>query len=431
MRSFKKSQELYKEAVELIPGGVNSPVRAFQAVGDFLVFVKEGYGSHVIDVDDNDYVDYICSWGPLILGHRPEVVTKALMKGLETGTTFGIPTEIESDMAKFIIAHVPSIEMVRMVSSGTEATMSALRLARAYTKRNKIMKFEGCYHGHADHLLIKAGSGALTLGVPSTPGVPEGIAGDTINAKYNDLASVEAIFAEMGNEIAAIIVEPIAGNMGLVLPEKGFLEGLREITSRYGALLIFDEVISGFRASIGGAQGYYGITPDLTCLGKIIGGGLPVGAYGGKKEIMNKVAPAGPVYQAGTLSGNPLAMAAGLAALNELTDESIYQNLAAKGAALAEGLRQAAAEAGVKVTVNNFGSLLTVFFTEGKVTSYPQAAASNTAQFKAFYQSMLNQGFYLPPSQFECWFISNAHTDEDIKKTIEAAKVAFGPAKLS
>ncbi len=431
MRSFKKSQELYKEAVELIPGGVNSPVRAFQAVGDFPVFVKEGHGSHVIDVDNNDYVDYICSWGPLILGHRPEVVTKALMKGLETGTTFGIPTEIESDMAKFIIAHVPSIEMVRMVSSGTEATMSALRLARAYTKRNKIMKFEGCYHGHADHLLIKAGSGALTLGVPSTPGVPEGIAGDTINAKYNDLASVEAIFAEMGNEIAAIIVEPIAGNMGLVLPEKGFLEGLREITSRYGALLIFDEVISGFRASIGGAQGYYGITPDLTCLGKIIGGGLPVGAYGGKKEIMNMVAPAGPVYQAGTLSGNPLAMAAGLAALNELTDESIYQNLAAKGAALAEGLRQAAAEAGVKVTVNNFGSLLTVFFTEGKVTSYPKAAASNTAQFKAFYQSMLNQGFYLPPSQFECWFISNAHTDEDIKKTIEAAKVAFGQAKLS
>ena len=414
MRSFKKSQELYKEAVELIPGGVNSPVRAFQAVGDFPVFVKEGHGSHVIDVDNNDYVDYICSWGPLILGHRPEVVTKALMKGLETGTTFGIPTEIESDMAKFIIAHVPSIEMVR-----------------AYTKRNKIMKFEGCYHGHADHLLIKAGSGALTLGVPSTPGVPEGIAGDTINAKYNDLTSVEAIFAEMGNEIAAIIVEPIAGNMGLVLPEKGFLEGLREITSRYGALLIFDEVISGFRASIGGAQGYYGITPDLTCLGKIIGGGLPVGAYGGKKEIMNMVAPAGPVYQAGTLSGNPLAMAAGLAALNELTDESIYQNLAAKGAALAEGLRQAAAEAGVKVTVNNFGSLLTVFFTEGKVTSYPEAAASNTAQFKAFYQSMLNQGFYLPPSQFECWFISNAHTDEDIKKTIEAAKVAFGQAKLS
>lgn len=430
MRSFSKSQELYKEAVELIPGGVNSPVRAFQAVGDYPVFVKEGSGSHIIDVDGNEYVDYICSWGPLILGHRPEVVSQALMEGLQTGTTFGIPTAIEVEMAEFIVENVPSIEMVRMVSSGTEATMSALRLARAYTKRNKIVKFEGCYHGHADNLLIKAGSGALTLGVPSTPGVPEGIAEDTINAKYNDLASVEAIFAEKGSEIAAVIVEPIAGNMGLVLPNEGFLQGLREITARYGALLIFDEVISGFRASLGGAQGYFGITPDLTCLGKIIGGGLPVGAYGGKKEIMSMVAPAGPVYQAGTLSGNPLAMAAGLAALRELKNADIYAKLAHLGAMLTDGLKAAATNAGVNVTINNFGSLLTVFFTDTPVTTYPEAAGSDTKQFKAFYQSMLNQGFYLPPSQFECWFISAAHTEEDIKATIEAAKVAFAQAKL-
>ena len=425
------SQEIFSKACELMPGGVNSPVRAYRAVGMTPPFIERAEESHIFDVDGNKYVDYVGSWGPMILGHAREEVVRAVTTAAVRGTSFGAPTNGEVELAEMIRNAVPSMEMMRMVNSGTEAVMSAIRAARGYTGRDYIVKFEGCYHGHADHLLIKAGSGALTLGVPSTPGVPEGIAGDTINAKYNDLASVEAIFAEMGNEIAAIIVEPIAGNMGLVLPEKGFLEGLREITSRYGALLIFDEVISGFRASIGGAQGYYGITPDLTCLGKIIGGGLPVGAYGGKKEIMNMVAPAGPVYQAGTLSGNPLAMAAGLAALNELTDESIYQNLAAKGAALAEGLRQAAAEAGVKVTVNNFGSLLTVFFTEGKVTSYPEAAASNTAQFKAFYQSMLNQGFYLPPSQFECWFISNAHTDEDIKKTIEAAKVAFGQAKLS
>ena len=429
MRSFENSKRLYQEAVELIPGGVNSPVRAFQAVGDFPIFVKEGNGSHIIDVDNNEYVDFICSWGPLILGHRPQVVNDALTKGISIGTTFGMPTEIETEMAKFICDHVPSVEMVRMVSSGTEATMSALRLARAYTKREKIVKFEGCYHGHADHLLIKAGSGALTLGVPSTPGVPESIANNTLNARYNDLISVEALFKQYPEQIAAIIVEPIAGNMGLVPPKAGFLAGLRELCDKYGALLIFDEVISGFRASIGGAQKLYGITPDLTCLGKIIGGGLPVGAYGGKKEIMSQVAPAGPVYQAGTLSGNPLAMAAGLAALNELTDEKVYEKLESLGSMLAQGLKEAADQANVKVSINFVGSLLTVFFTESLVESYEQAQSSNTAQFKVFFQAMLEQGYYLPPSQFECWFLSAAHTEDDIKGAIEAAKVAFQKVK--
>ena len=425
MRSFANSKKLYQEALELIPGGVNSPVRAFQAVGDFPIFVKEGKGAHITDVDDNEYVDFICSWGPLILGHKPECVVDALQEGLKTGTTFGIPTEIEIKMAEFICENVPSIEMVRMVSSGTEATMSALRLARAYTKRDKIIKFEGCYHGHADHLLIKAGSGALTLGVPSTPGVPESIASNTLNARYNDLISVEVLFKQYPEQIAAIIVEPIAGNMGLVPPRAGFLTGLRELCDKYGALLIFDEVISGFRASLGGAQELYGITPDLTCLGKIIGGGLPVGAYGGKKEIMSMVAPAGPVYQAGTLSGNPLAMAAGLAALKQLKDKEIYNKIERLTAMLAQGLKQAADEAKVKVSINYSASLLTVFFTESIVESYEQAQNCNTAQFKVFFQSMLEQGYYLPPSQFECWFLSVAHTEDDINGAIAAAKVAF------
>ena len=429
MRSFENSKKLYQEAVKLIPGGVNSPVRAFQAVGDFPIFVKEGNGSHIIDVDNNEYVDFICSWGPLILGHKPQAVTEALKEAINTGTTFGIPTEIENEMAKFICENVPSVEMVRMVSSGTEATMSALRLARAYTKRDKIVKFEGCYHGHADHLLIKAGSGALTLGVPSTPGVPESIANNTLNARYNDLISVEVLFKQFPEQIAAVIVEPIAGNMGLVPPKAGFLTGLRELCTKYGALLIFDEVISGFRASIGGAQKLYGITPDLTCLGKIIGGGLPVGAYGGKKEIMSQVAPAGPVYQAGTLSGNPLAMAAGLALLNQLKDEEIYTKLERLTSLLALGLKQAADEAGVKVSINYLGSLLTVFFTESLVECYEQAQSSNTAQFKVFFQSMLEQGYYLPPSQFECWFVSAAHTEEDINGAVKAAKRAFQKIK--
>ena len=398
---FTKSKKLFEEAVECIPGGVNSPVRAFKAVGDFPLFIEKGEGSKLYDVDGNELIDYICSWGPLLLGHQPASVTEAVQKSLLHGSTFGAPTALEVEIAKMIVDAVPSVEMVRMVNSGTEATMSAIRLARGYTKRNKLVKFEGCYHGHADHLLIKAGSGALTFGVPSSPGVPESIASETLTATYNDLDSVRKLFEQYPKEIAAVIVEPIAGNMGLVLPEDGFLQGLRDITKEHGALLIFDEVISGFRASYGGAQKVFNVMPDLTCLGKIIGGGLPVGAYGGRKEIMEQVAPVGPVYQAGTLSGNPVAMAAGIA------------------------MRQAAKDAGVTVAINQSASLLTVFFTEEQVTNYSASMHSDTAKFKVFFQAMLQQGIYLPPSQFECWFVSYAHSDADIEKTIAAAKVAF------
>ena len=428
-KGFEKSKMLFEEAQVFIPGGVNSPVRAFKAVGDFPIFIEKGEGSKIVDVDGNEYIDYICSWGPLILGHRPSKVLEAIQDGLLKGSTFGAPTAIEIEMAKMICKAMPSIEMVRMVSSGTEATMSSLRLARAYTKRNKIIKFEGCYHGHADHLLIKAGSGALTFGVPSSPGVPENIASETLNAVYNDLDSVEQLFEQYPDQIAAIIVEPIAGNMGLVLPEDGFLEGLRSITQEHGALLIFDEVISGFRASFGGAQGRYDVAPDLTCLGKVIGGGLPVGAYGGKREIMSMVSPAGPVYQAGTLSGNPLAMAAGLATLRELEQPGVYERLEFLGEKLAEGLRAAAKQAGIGVCVNHIGSLVTIFFTEEKVVNYATAMTSNTAKFKAFFQSMLQQGVHLPPAQFEALFISLAHSEEDIAETIEASEIAFAAAK--
>ena len=422
---YTNSKRLFEEACELIPGGVNSPVRAFKAVGDHPVFIERGEGAYLYDVDGNKYVDYICSWGPLLLGHQPEAVSKAVMTALTKGSTYGAPTGIEVEMAKKIVDAVPSVEMVRMVSSGTEATMSALRLARGYTGRNKIVKFEGCYHGHADHLLIKAGSGALTFGVPSSPGVPESIASETLTAQYNDIDSVKALFAQYPGQIAAVIVEPIAGNMGLVLPKEGFLEGLREVTAEHGALLIFDEVISGFRASFGGAQKVNNIMPDLTCMGKIIGGGLPVGAYGGKKEIMMHVAPVGPVYQAGTLSGNPLAMAAGMAILDELAKPGVYEAIEAKTKKLVDGLRQAADQAGVKVSINHSASLFTIFFTETPVDSYAAAMTSNTEQFKVFFQSMLNQGYYLPPSQFECWFVSQAHSDEDIANTILAAEKAF------
>ncbi len=422
---YTNSKRLFEEACELIPGGVNSPVRAFKAVGDHPVFIERGEGAYLYDVDGNKYVDYICSWGPLLLGHQPEAVSKAVMTALTKGSTYGAPTGIEVEMAKKIVDAVPSVEMVRMVSSGTEATMSALRLARGYTGRNKIVKFEGCYHGHADHLLIKAGSGALTFGVPSSPGVPESIASETLTAQYNDIDSVKALFAQYPGQIAAVIVEPIAGNMGLVLPKEGFLEGLREVTAEHGALLIFDEVISGFRASFGGAQKVYNIMPDLTCMGKIIGGGLPVGAYGGKKEIMMHVAPVGPVYQAGTLSGNPLAMAAGMAILDELAKPGVYEAIEAKTKKLVDGLRQAADQAGVKVSINHSASLFTIFFTETPVDSYAAAMTSNTEQFKVFFQSMLDQGYYLPPSQFECWFVSQAHSDEDIANTILAAEKAF------
>ncbi len=423
--TFEKSKAAFARAQEVIPGGVNSPVRAFKAVGEAPVFVKHGEGAHITDIDGQTYVDMVCSWGPLILGHRHPAVVAAIQEALEHGTTFGMPTELETEMAALICELVPSVEMVRMVSSGTEATMSALRLARGYTGRDLIVKFEGCYHGHADHLLINAGSGAMTFGVPSSPGVPADVAKETLVAKYNDLASVRALFEEHPAEIAAVIVEPIPGNMGLIMPEEGFLEGLRAITSEYGAVLIFDEVISGFRASAGGAQKVFGVMPDLTCLGKIIGGGLPVGAFGGKREIMAHLSPSGPVYQAGTLSGNPLAMSAGFAALSVLGNEQPYDALAAKGAALADGLRALAEKHGVAVTVNQFGSLLTVFFTDRPVHCYADATTSDTAKFATFFSTMLANGVHLPPSQFECWFLSTAHSQEDLDKVLAAADLAF------
>lgn len=423
--TFEKSKAAFARAQEVIPGGVNSPVRAFKAVGEAPVFVKHGEGAHITDIDGQTYVDMVCSWGPLILGHRHPAVVAAIQEALEHGTTFGMPTELETEMAALICELIPSVEMVRMVSSGTEATMSALRLARGYTGRDLIVKFEGCYHGHADHLLINAGSGAMTFGVPSSPGVPADVAKETLVAKYNDLASVRALFEEHPAEIAAVIVEPIPGNMGLIMPEEGFLEGLREITSECGAVLIFDEVISGFRASAGGAQKVFGVMPDLTCLGKIIGGGLPVGAFGGKREIMAHLSPSGPVYQAGTLSGNPLAMSAGFAALSVLKNEQPYDALAAKGAALAEGLRALAEKHGVAVTVNQFGSLLTVFFTDRPVHCYADATTSDTAKFATFFSTMLANGVHLPPSQFECWFLSTAHSQDDLDKVLAAADLAF------
>lgn len=423
--TYEKSKAAFARAQEVIPGGVNSPVRAFKAVGEAPVFVKHGEGAHITDIDGQTYVDMVCSWGPLLLGHRHPAVVSAIQEALEHGTTFGMPTELETEMAALICELIPSVEMVRMVSSGTEATMSALRLARGYTGRDLIVKFEGCYHGHADHLLINAGSGAMTFGVPSSPGVPADVAKETLVAKYNDLTSVRALFEEHPAEIAAVIVEPIPGNMGLIMPEEGFLEGLRAITSEYGAVLIFDEVISGFRASAGGAQKVFGVMPDLTCLGKIIGGGLPVGAFGGKREIMAHLSPSGPVYQAGTLSGNPLAMSAGFAALSVLKNEQPYDALAAKGAALADGLRALAEKHGVAVTVNQFGSLLTVFFTDRPVHCYADATTSDTAKFATFFSTMLANGVHLPPSQFECWFLSTAHSQDDLDKVLAAADLAF------
>lgn len=425
-RSYAKSRQLYQEALQLIPGGVNSPVRAFQAVGEHPIFLTTGAGSRVTDVDGNEYIDYVGSWGPLILGHRFPRVVQALQHCLaEVGTSFGAPTELESQLACTIKRAFPTIEMVRMVNSGTEATMSALRLARAYTKREKILKFSGCYHGHHDSLLIQAGSGALTLGVPSSPGVPGCIASNTIVANYNDLPALIEIFAQTGSEIAAVIVEPVVGNMGVVLPQPGFLEDLRELTASYGTLLIFDEVMTGFRATFGGVQNLIQVQPDLTCLGKIIGGGLPVGAYGGRRDIMEMIAPAGPVYQAGTLSGNPLAMSAGLATLQELEQPGIYEILAAKTTRLVQGLLGAAQNAGVGVRINSFGSMLTCFFADTAVTDYATATSSDTKKYKSFFQGMLKRGVYLAPSQFEACFVSVAHSTEDIDETIEAARAAF------
>ncbi|MDA8440879.1 MAG: glutamate-1-semialdehyde 2,1-aminomutase [Peptococcaceae bacterium] len=424
-KAHDKSIALYQEAQTYIPGGVNSPVRAFKSVGMNPVFIERGQGSKMYDVDGNEYIDYVGSWGPLILGHRHPEVIAALQEYLENGTSYGAPTELETTMAKMVIDAVPSLEMVRMVNSGTEATMSALRLARGYTKRNKIVKFEGCYHGHADSLLIKAGSGALTLGVPTSPGVPANIAGNTLTAPYNDLATLRQIFELEGEDIAAVIIEPVVGNMGCVPPEPGFHQGLRELTREYGALLIFDEVMTGFRVAYGGAQSLYDIDPDLTCLGKVIGGGLPVGAYGGKRAIMEMIAPAGPIYQAGTLSGNPLAMSAGIANLRVLQRPGTYEALEAKSAQLAAGISQAAAEAGVAVHSNRVGAMFTTFFTPQRVYDYATATSSDTEKYAVYFRAMLEQGIYLAPSQFEAAFMSVAHSDTDIAQTIAAAQVAF------
>ncbi|WP_062677887.1 glutamate-1-semialdehyde 2,1-aminomutase [Parageobacillus toebii] len=424
MRSYERSKAAYEEAVRLLPGGVNSPVRAFKSVKMTPIFMARGKGSKIYDIDGNEYIDYVLSWGPLILGHANPRVVEALKKVTENGTSFGAPTLIENELAKLVIERVPSIEIVRMVNSGTEATMSALRLARGYTGRNKIVKFEGCYHGHGDSLLIKAGSGVATLGLPDSPGVPEAVAQNTITVPYNDLESVRYAFERFGEDIAAVIVEPVAGNMGVVPPVPGFLQGLRDITKQYGALLIFDEVMTGFRVDYHCAQGYFGIEPDLTCLGKVIGGGLPVGAYGGKAEIMEKVAPSGPIYQAGTLSGNPLAMTAGYETLIQLTPET-YDEFRKKADRLEEGLREAAEKYEIPHTINRAGSMIGFFFTNEEVTNYEKAKTSNLEMFATYYREMAEQGIFLPPSQFEGLFLSTEHTDEDIEKTVAAAERAF------
>lgn len=420
MRRDEKSQAAFAEAKQWMPGGVNSPVRAFKSVGMTPVFAARGEGSRIYDIDGNAFIDYICSWGPLILGHAHPEVVKAIGKTAEQGTSFGLPTELETEMAELVCERVPSMEMVRMVNSGTEATMSALRLARGYTKRNKILKFAGSYHGHADSLLIKAGSGVATLGLPDSPGVPDTVAAHTIAVPYNDLHSVQAAFEKFGEEIAAVIVEPVAGNMGVVPPLPGFLQGLREITLRYASLLIFDEVMTGFRVNFRCAQGLYGITPDLTCLGKVIGGGLPVGAYGGKREIVEQIAPSGPIYQAGTLSGNPLAMAAGYTTLKLLAQDGVYEQLERKSARLEEGLSRNAAERGVPMTVNRVGSMICPFYTEAKVTDYETAKTCDLQRFNQIFARLLDRGVCIAPSQFEGMFMSTAHSDEDIERTIEA-----------
>ncbi|MEB2493751.1 glutamate-1-semialdehyde 2,1-aminomutase [Peribacillus frigoritolerans] len=428
MRSYEKSKKAFAEAKNLMPGGVNSPVRAFKSVDMDPIFMERGKGSKMYDIDGNEYIDYVLSWGPLILGHTNDRVVESLKKVAESGTSFGTSTLVENELAKLVMERVPSIEMIRMVSSGTEATMSALRLARGITGRDKILKFEGSYHGHGDSLLIKAGSGVATLGLPDSPGVPEGIAKNTITVAYNDLAATKYAFEQFGEDIACIIVEPVAGNMGVVPPQPGFLEGLREVTTQYGALLIFDEVMTGFRVGYNCAQGYFGIVPDLTCLGKVIGGGLPVGAFGGKREFMEQIAPSGTIYQAGTLSGNPLAMTAGFETLSQLTPES-YDEFTRKGDMLEKGIGAAADKYGVPHTFNRAGSMIGLFFTNEDVVNYDTAKTSDLEFFASYYREMANQGIYLPPSQFEGLFLSTAHSDEDIEKTIAAAEQAFAKLK--
>jgi glutamate-1-semialdehyde 2,1-aminomutase len=423
--NISKSVELFREAQEILPGGVDSPVRAFRAVGGQPLFIEKGQGAYLQDVDGNRYIDYVLSWGPLILGHAHPEVVEAVKQAAELGTSYGAPSPLEIDLARLIQDFMPNMEMLRFVNSGTEATMTALRLARAYTQRDKIIKFEGCYHGHADLLLVQAGSGVATLGLPDSPGVPAATVQDTLVARYNDLDSVRKLYEAYPEEIAAIILEPVAGNMGVVLPEDGFLQGLREITQAYGSLLIFDEVMTGFRVHPAGAQTLYGIQPDLTTLGKVIGGGLPVGAYGGKREIMSMIAPSGPVYQAGTLSGNPLAMAAGIATLKVLGKPGVWQSLENTSQQLAAGIRMAAENAGIPIWQNRVGTMFGTFFTGNPVKDWPSAKTCDTNVFGKFFQGMLARGVYLAPSQFEAGFISTAHSEVEIQATIQAAEGTF------
>ncbi|MEK4120065.1 glutamate-1-semialdehyde 2,1-aminomutase [Paenibacillus sp. FSL W8-0919] len=424
LRKEELSRSAFEEAKKYIPGGVNSPVRAFKSVGLTPIYIERGEGSRVYDIDGNSFIDYVGSWGPLIMGHAHPEVVEALQETAKKGTSFGAPTLLETEMAKLVCERVPSIEVVRMVNSGTEATMSAIRLARGVTGRSKIIKFEGSYHGHADSLLIKAGSGIATLGLPDSPGVPESVASNTIAVPYNDLESVQLAFERFGEEIAAVIVEPVAGNMGVVPPQEDFLAGLRKVTADYGSLLIFDEVMTGFRVGLNCAQGRYGVTPDLTCLGKVIGGGLPVGAYGGKRELMEQIAPAGPIYQAGTLSGNPLAMAAGYTTLKLLTP-AVYDQLEERGARLQAGFERNAKEFGIPLTINRIGSMVCPFFTDVPVVNFDTAKTSDLARFNRYFAAMVQEGVSVPPSQFEGMFISAAHTTEDIDATIEANYNAF------
>jgi glutamate-1-semialdehyde 2,1-aminomutase len=426
---YEKSQALFAEAGRVIPGGVNSPVRAFKSLTHQPLFIERGEGSRIYDADGNSYLDFVGSWGPLILGHAHPHIVETICKTAAKGTSFGAPTALETEMACLIVEAVPSVELVRMVNSGTEAVMSALRVARGYTNRSKVIKFIGCYHGHGDSFLIRAGSGAATLGCPDSPGVTEGTARDTICLPYNDLPAVKKVFAVSGEEIAAVVVEPVAGNMGLVMPEPGYLEGLREITRAYGSLLIFDEVITGFRVSYGGAQEYFNIDPDLTTLGKIIGGGMPVGAYGGKREIMEQVAPCGPVYQAGTLSGNPLAMAVGIETLKILKTPGFYEGLSAKREKLISGIAEAAEAQGVKIQQSGIGSIFGMFFNAEAVTDFESAKTSDQESFKVFFKALLKEGVYIAPSQFESGFVSAAHSELDISVTIAAMEKAFSAVR--
>ena len=435
MLNLEKSLEAFEEAKTLMPGGVNSPVRSYRNVDCNPPFIARGEGAHIFDIDGNEYIDYVLSWGPLVAGHAHPTVVSALADAAARGTSYGAPTTLESDLVRLVQKAYPSMQLVRMVNSGTEATMSALRLARGFTGRSKIVKFVGCYHGHSDSLLVDAGSGLATFGVPSSPGVTEGVAKDTITVPFNDADAVTRVMTEYGKDVACIIVEPVAGNMGCVLPENGYLDTLRALTEKHGALLIFDEVMCGFRASLGGAQAAYGITPDLTCLGKIIGGGLPCAAYGGRRDIMEQIAPAGPVYQAGTLSGNPLAMTAGIETLKLILKEpepgeaDASRALTLKTKKLVLGLESAAREAGVKIQAHQAGSMFSIFFNDGKVKDYASSAASDQEAFKVWFRAMLEQGVYLAPSQFETLFLSLAHTDEDIDRTIAAAEKAFRTVK--